>query len=111
MAKAWVWIKKWGAAIAGLLLVLLGAGWMWRRKQAEVAKLKDEAAVATALREMEALRAVRERLHAEEKPVAAEIAAIDQQLKDNKRKIVEAHEGMQNIPDADIDDAFSRLGY
>lgn len=111
MNKVIAFLKTWGAAIAGVLLALLGAGWMWQRKQAEIAKLKDQAAVDKALKDMEALRAVRERVVREEGATATQIETIDRSLSDNKRRIVEAHEGMEGLKDAEVDDAFSRLGY
>jgi hypothetical protein len=109
--KVWAFLKRWGAALAGLLLALLGAGWMWKRKQAEIARLKDQAAVDRALKDMEGLRAVRERVAKEEGTTAAQITVIDESLAENRRKIVEAHEGMENLKDDEVEEAFHRLGF
>ena len=111
MSAVLAFLKKWGAAILSLLLALVGVGWVFKKKQEEIAHLKDQAAVDKALKNIEALHAVRVRVSAEEGETAGQIATIDQKLSENRRKIVEAHEGMENVPDDQVDETFSRLGY
>ena len=62
MAKVWQWLKKTGVWIAGALLLILGAGWFWRRKKSELGRVKDELAVVRATSKIKELRAVRELL-------------------------------------------------
>ena len=115
MKKAWAFVKKWGGAIFGalaaLLLALLGVGWLWRKKQAEVGALKDELAVAEATKEIATLRARREEVAARVGEKDVEIKAIDAELAENQRKIVEAHEGGEGLSADEIAAEFSRLGF
>ena len=111
LRDAWAWVKRWGAAIAGVLLVALGAGWLWRRQQAALGRAKDTAAVAEARREMDALRATRAEVARQVGEQDAAIAAIDSRIAESKRRIVDLHEGGGDIPDDQLDDVFARLGY
>jgi len=113
--KAWEFVKKWGgaifAALAAILLAVLGAGWLWRKKEAEAARLKDELAVAEATKEIARLTATREEVARQVGEKDEAIADVDRQLKENRRKIVEAHEGMEGLSDGEVEDALARLGY
>jgi hypothetical protein len=109
--KAWEWIKKWGAALAGVLLLFLGAGWLWRRQQAKIGKLKDRLAVEEATKKIEQLRAVRAELVERVGEKDEAIAEVDEQLYANKWKIIEAHEGGQGLTDDEMLEEFARLGY
>lgn len=115
MKAAWEWTKKWGGllfgAIAAVLLAVLGAGWLWRRKKAEVGALKDALAVVEATKEIERLRALRGEVAARVGEKDQAVEEIDAQLADNKRKIVEAHEGGENLTSEEVSEAFARLGY
>jgi HAMP domain-containing protein len=109
--KIWQTLKSWGLAIAGVLLVVLGAGWLWRRKQSELGRVRDELAAKEALTEVRRLEALREEVARQvgEKDVAIE--AIDGLLAENQRKLVEAHDGGQGLSDDEVSRLFGRLGY
>jgi len=111
LKSAWEWLKKWGLALGGGLLALLGigAGWLYQRKR--LARVKDQAAVDKALGEMDALRMLRARVRSEEGAVSGQIEAIDRKLDENKRRIIGAHEGIEAVKDEDLDDTLARLGY
>jgi hypothetical protein len=115
MKKAWEWTKKWGGllfgTIAAVLLLLLGGGWLWRKKKAEVGALKDELAVSEATKEIERLRALRKGVAERVGEKDQAIDEIDAELADNQRKIVEAHEGGEDLSAEEIAAEFARLGY
>lgn len=111
MKKVWQWLKKWGAAILGALLVILGGGWLWQRHKRKVGRLKDELAVAEATKEIERLRGERTQLAERVGEKDAQITEIDDQIKRNKRKIVEAHEQGEGLSDDEIEQEFANLGY
>jgi len=48
--------------LAGAVLAIMGAGWLWRRREHQLGRLKDEAQLARATSESDRLRAVREEL-------------------------------------------------
>lgn len=108
---AWAWLRKWGLAIAGILLLALGAGWLWRRKQRELGRVRDQLAVEESRREIAALQAQRDAVLARVDEHEPEVAAIDRQLADNRRRIVEAHEHGRGLSDEEVEDAFAKLGY
>lgn len=108
------WLKEWGSwlfgGIAAALLFVLGAGWLWRRKTRELGKVKDELAVAKATKNIERLRGLREEIKARVGEDDQAIAEIDEQLKDNARALVEAHEGAEGMSDEEVLDELARLG-
>lgn len=114
MKKAWTWIKKWGGVVFGslaaVLLLLLGGGWLWRRKQAELGAVKDELAVERAKRDIERLRATRKEVARQVGEKDEAIAEIDRQLAKNRRKLADAHEGGENLTDEQVEAALERLG-
>ncbi len=115
MSKAWAWLKRWGAWLAGGLVAvlgaLIGAGWLWRRHKAQLGAARDEAAIAEARREMDTLRARREILAERLGEQDESIAQLDTAITASKRRIVELHEGGADVANEDLDDAFRRLGY
>lgn len=111
MKKVWAWLKKWGAVILGVLLVIVGGGWLWQRHKRRVGRLKDELAVAEATKEIERLRGQREQLAERVGEKDEQIDQIDDEIKRNKRKIVEAHEQGEGLSDDEIEQEFAQLGY
>lgn len=111
MKKLWQWLKKWSAVILGALLAIVGGGWLWQRHKRKVGRLKDRLAVAEATKEIERLRGEREQLSERVGDKDEEISKIDDEIKRNKRKIVEAHEQGEGLSDDEIEQEFANLGY
>lgn len=111
MSSVWEWLKKWGAAIAGVLLAVLGAGWLWQRKSRELGRVKDRLAVERVKRDIARLQGMRKEISKRVGEKDEAIEGIDRQLAENRRAIVEAHEHGEGMSDEEVDEAFRRLGY
>lgn len=109
--KAWTWMKKWGLAIAGGLLAVLGAGWLWRRQREKLGRVKDELAVARAKSKIDELRAVRREVESRLGETDKSIEVIDRQINEQRQVIVEAHENGANLSAEDVAEEMRRLGY
>lgn len=109
--KVVAWCKRWwGVLVAGVLLVL-GAVGLYTRQRAQLGAALDEAAVADARRQMDALRAARVEVTSRADAKTEEIQALDAQIAESKRRIVDLHEHGTDVPDEQLDDAFASLGY
>lgn len=108
-------LKKWGGLVFGglgaLLLALVGAGWLWRRKEAELAQVRDQLVVEEAQREIAVLQATRAGVAAQVGEQDAAVDELDVRLAVQRRRLVEAHDGMEGLSDDDVAAMFSRLGY
>ena len=111
LVNVWSWLKKWGSIILGALFVLVGGAWLWQRHNRKVGSLKDELAVAKATKEIAHLRGEREQVAERVDEKDEQIQQIDDKIKQNKRKIVEAHEQGEGLSDKEIEREFARLGY
>lgn len=111
LESIWTWLKRWGLALAGLLALVLGGGFLMRRQIAALGRAKDEAAVSEARREIDALRATRTEVASRTEEKSEQITALDARIRDVKREIIDLHEGGELIPDDQLDDAFAHLGY
>lgn len=111
LEKIWSWLKKFGLAIAAVLLAIIGFGWLWRRQQSQLGALRDRLAVERAQHEIRELSVVRERILASADAKKEQIESIDADIARNRRAIVEAHENGKGLSDEEVEDAFARLGY
>jgi len=111
MAKVWAWLKKWGALLFGVLLVLVGAGWLWQRRSNELGRVKDELAVSKAKERIAFLKGQREEVARAVGEDDDAVKIIDDELARNRREVIEAHEFGQGMTDQEVADAFDRLGY
>ena len=111
LLKAWEFIKKWGAALLGIVLLILGAGWLWSRYRNKLGMIRDELTVTKARAKIDELRAVRTEVERHSTHKDEEIAAIDQQIAEQKRAIVEAHEHGLGLKPEEIEDAYRSLGF
>jgi hypothetical protein len=114
MAKVWEWLKKWGGilfgGIAAALLFVLGAGWLWRRREQMLGKVKDQLAVEKAKGEIARLQGMRDQIVDQVGATDESIVRIDEELLDNKRKLVEAHEHGEGLEGEELERAFAELG-
>jgi len=108
VTKVWGWFKKWGLLILGILLLLVGIGWVWQR--ARLGKVRDRLAAEQALRKVHTLRATRAMLKGRVREEDEAIEAIHRQLDENKKKYIEAHEVGEGKSDEEMLAEFARLG-
>lgn len=109
LKSVWKWVKKWWAALVIGVVVLAGSlFWANRRR---VGRLVDELAVERAKNEIEGLKKVRARLLEEGEEASEEIQSIDNEIKANKRAIIEAHENSEGLSDDEVEAELTRLGY
>lgn len=112
--KVWAWLKKWGGVLFGgltaALLFVLGAGWLWSRRERMLGRVKDELAVEKAKADIALLRGVREEIVRQVGEKDQATVEIDERLLDNRRKIVEAHEGGEGLEGEDLERAYAELG-
>lgn len=111
MKKAWEWIKKWGGVIGGVLLALIGFGWLWHRKQLELGEVKDELAIAKATNNIAELRGRREEVAKQVGEKDEAVKEIDAEIAANKRAIIEAYENGEGLSDKEVERAFKEAGY
>jgi hypothetical protein len=107
----WAKLKQWGLAIASLLLVVLGAGWLWRRYKGELGRVKDKLAVKEALTKVAELRATRAQIVERVGEQDEAIEGLDNRITEQKRRVVRAHELGSSVPEDQIADAFEKAGY
>jgi hypothetical protein len=114
VTKAWQWLKKWGGlffgGIVAALLFVMGAGWLWRRREAMLGRVRDELAVEKAKSEIARLQGMRAEVVRQVGENDAATAEIDEQLLGNRRKIVEAHEHGEGLSSEELERAFAELG-
>tara|TARA_Y100000310_G_scaffold250210_1_gene256395 strand:+ start:182 stop:529 length:348 start_codon:yes stop_codon:yes gene_type:complete len=108
--KAWPWLKKWGGWILGALVAILTLGLVAKAYKGRLGKVKDELAIAEATKEIGKLQEVRAAIEERvgEKDEAIDI--IDHKLAENRRRIIEAHEGGEDLTDDEVLEEYAHLG-
>lgn len=99
--------------LVAVVTALLGGGafWIYRNRQkSKLGKLRDQNAVLRATKRVEQLRAARKELEGRVDEKDTAIRQIDDQLKENKRQIANAHDGGEELTDAEVDEELRRLG-
>lgn len=102
MKKALDWIKRWGAAIGGLAIVLIGAGWLWQRQRNALGKVKDRLAVAEATKEIAALRARRQAVADRLGEINPMVEELDAEIAAQRLLVLEAHEVDPGLSDEEV---------
>ena len=97
--------------LGSILVVVLGAGWLYRKHRAKVGALRDGMALEKAKGELAALRVLRDERVKQAGERDDEVAALDRRIAEQKRKAVEAHEVSTGLSDDEIENAFRRLGF
>lgn len=110
MKKAWDWLKRAGAWVAGSLVLLLGALLFWRAYKSKLGRLQDQLAVAEATKELASLKARREEIVREVGERDAAVTLLNGKIENQKRRIVEAYENGRSLTDDEVDDELRRLG-
>lgn len=107
------WFKKWWKWLLsglGALFVILTAGIIVHQKR-RLGQVRDKLAVAEAAKEIERLRALRQEVAAQVGEKDEAIEEVDRQLAENRRRLVEAHEGGEGLTDEEIAAEFASLGF
>lgn len=107
MKKVWGWV----VAALGAITAVLGFV-LWRKYQKDhVNTLQDALEVAKAEKKVVALDTERRILEGAIEGRGEEIAIVDDQLDDNRRRIVEARTGAKHLDEAGVLAEYRRLGY
>ncbi len=111
MSRVLEWLKQWGAALLGLVLIG-GAGWLWKREHrkrldaealAEVARLQEQVAIAKSVRTNLLGKAIRH---------DAEITRLGETIDSNERAILRAHEEpLEGLTRDQIRERLRHLGF
>lgn len=105
------WLKKWGAWLAGALLVILTLGFFGRHLWRSKLQAEDKAKVAEAEKELEYLRGLRAEVETRVGERDAAVRDIDVRLEQQREVIREAMRTGAGMSDEEIDAEFTRLGY
>lgn len=112
MNAVWTWLRSraWPWLVSTALL-LLGAGWLWRRRAAKREREVQQRVDLQTIRDrVTMLREQRRQL--EQANVADEIAVkrIDIALEENRQELERAH-NVGELSDAEVMEEFARLGF
>lgn len=112
-ARAWAWLKKWGAWLLGglvtVLLAVLTGGWWLRRQREQLAAARDEATIAAARAEVERLEAVRAEVEDRVGEKDEAIEQIDSQIRAQKERAVRAAGAGEGLSDAELAERFKEV--
>jgi len=110
MKTAWGWLTKWGTALFGalaaLLLLVLGAGWLWRRQEAALGAALDATSIAEARAEMSRLEAIRTEVAKRVGEQDGAIHVLDVQIREQKARVAAAAGAGEGLSDAELEDAY-----
>jgi len=111
MTKAWAWLKKWGAWLAGALLVVLTLGFIGKKLWRNKLQAEDKLKVAEAEKELEYLRGLRVEVEARVDEQDEAVADIDARIEEQRKTIREVMTTGAGMSDEEIEAEFARLGY
>lgn len=109
MSNAWDWLKRFGVWIAGALLLVIGAGWLWRRQRDELGKVKDRLAVAEATKEIARLRGQREEIAKRVGETDEVIDKIDAKIATHRQAVLDAYEVDPTLTDEEVAERLRRV--
>jgi hypothetical protein len=106
----WSWLKRWSTLILGVLLMLVGVGWLWQRRKrldaesrAKAARLNENISVAAA---------VRNRLLLEVDASEPQVRKLDEEIHSNERALLRLHdEDPTEMSVDEIRERLANLGY
>lgn len=102
MKKVLDWIKRWGGAIGGLAIVVIGAGWLWRRQQNALGKVKDKLAVAEATKAIARLQGQREEVAKRVGETDMLVEELDAEIALQRQRVIDAHEVDPDLSEEEV---------
>ncbi len=97
MRRALDWLKRWRGAMQGVVLVVLGAGWLWRRERGKRLDAEAEAEVARLKEKVATAKAVRDQLLKEVGEDDQAIGQLDVQIDANEHEILTHYEQTEGL--------------
>lgn len=112
MTKVWAWLKRWGGLLFGVLLALMGAGWMWQRERRKRLDAEAEAEAARLRENITSAVAVRAHMLDEVDEKEPLVVKLDEQIQSNERALLRLHEEDPTEMSSDeIRERLAELGY
>lgn len=112
MKKAWEWlrVRAWPWLVSAAL-VLVGAGWLWRRRAVRrETEIHQRVELDTIRERVEMLRTQRKRLQDANLADDVAIKHIDLALEENRQELERAH-NVGDLTDDEVLAEFKRLGF
>ncbi len=112
MSSVWSWLRRSSGLLFGVLLAVLGAGWLWKRERRKRLDAEAAAEVAKLQAKIASSVAVRERLIEDSLEHTEAIDQLDETIAENERAILGHHsEPLEGLNRDEIRERLHHLGY
>jgi F0F1-type ATP synthase membrane subunit b/b' len=112
MKAAWTWVRKWSGLILGGVLVVFGAGWLWRRERAKRLSAEAQAEVNALREEIAGAKVVRQNFIDDAEDHTRAIDVLDRRIEERERAILNAHdEPLEGLSRDEIRQRLRALGF